>query len=29
MTYMKSNKDLFRSPDAIHPKIYNVVVITE
>ena len=29
MEYMKANKDLFKAPYAIHPKIYNVVVITE
>lgn len=29
MDYMKKNKDLFKVPYAIHPKIYNVVVITE
>ena len=29
MTYMKTNKDLFKKPDAIQPKIYNVVVITD
>ena len=29
MEYMKANKDLFKAPYAIHPKIYNVVVISE
>lgn len=29
MAYMKTNKDLFRIPYPVHPKIYNVVVITE
>jgi len=29
MKYMKENKDLFKAPNEIHPKIYNVVVITE
>jgi hypothetical protein len=29
MTYMKTNKDLFKAPNDIHPKMYNVIVITE
>lgn len=29
MAYMKTNKDLFKLPYEIHPKIYNVVVISE
>lgn len=29
MTYMKTNKDLFKKPNAIQPKIYNVVIITD
>ena len=29
IAYLKSNKSLFREPYPIHPKIYNVVVITE
>ncbi|MGN6533157.1 MAG: hypothetical protein ACTHK0_15550 [Ginsengibacter sp.] len=29
MTYMKANKDLFKIPYPVHPKIYNVVVVTE
>jgi hypothetical protein len=29
MDYLKTNKSLFTKPYEIHPKIYNVVVITE
>jgi hypothetical protein len=29
MKYMKANKDLFKAPNDIQPKIYNVIVITE
>lgn len=29
MAYMKTNKDLFKIPYPVHPKIYNVVVVTE
>lgn len=29
MAYMKTNKSLFKVPEDIHPKVYNVVVITE
>lgn len=29
MDYMKTNKSLFKKPDAIQPKIYNVVIITD
>ena len=28
MEYLKTNKSLFKKPTGIHPKIYNVVVIT-
>ena len=29
MAYLKSNKSLFNKPYGVHPKIYDVVVITE
>lgn len=29
MTYMKTNKELFKIPYPVHPKIYNIVVVTE
>jgi hypothetical protein len=29
MSYMKNNKELFKAPNEITPKIYNVVTITE
>lgn len=29
MSYLKSNKSLFKDPYDVHPKIYNAVVITE
>lgn len=29
MDYLKSNKSLFNKPYGIHPKFYNVVVVTE
>ena len=29
MEYLKTNKSLFKKPYGIHPKIYNVVVITD
>ena len=29
MDYMKTNKDLFKGPYAIQPRIYNIVVVTE
>jgi len=29
MAYMKTNKELFKIPSPIHPKIYNVIIITE
>ena len=29
MSYMKNNKELFKAPNEIIPKIYNVVTITE
>lgn len=29
MDYLKTNKSLFKKPYGIHPKIYNVVVITD
>lgn len=29
MSYMKNNKELFKAPNEITPKIYNVVIITE
>ena len=29
MAYLKSNKSLFREPYDVHPKLYNVIVITE
>ena len=29
MSYMKNNKELFKSPNEITPKIYNVITITE
>lgn len=29
MAYMKTNKELFKIPYPVHPKIYNVIVITE
>lgn len=29
MSYMKNNKELFKAPNEITPKIYNVVIITD
>ncbi|MGN6194909.1 MAG: hypothetical protein ACTHOB_08220 [Ginsengibacter sp.] len=29
MEYLKTNKELFKIPYPVHPKIYNVVVVTE
>ena len=29
MEYLKTNKSLFKKPYGIHPKIYNVVIITD
>lgn len=29
MAYMKTNKDLFKAPYEVQPKIYNVITITE
>jgi len=29
MAYLKTNKSLFTNPYAVHPKIYNLVIITE
>lgn len=29
MAYLKSNKSLFNKPYGVHPKIYNVMVVTE
>lgn len=29
MDYLKTNKSLFAKPYSVHPKIYNVVVVTE